>query len=93
MAAVEDLTSVERAAIEVARKENRLAYVLGEIVARRAGVAWTTLGHTATDVNLYAYGPGSGRLRGHLDNTDFGKRLFEALALEPVVLPVNGQTP
>ncbi len=93
MAAVEEVTSAESVAIEVARKENRLAYVLGEIVARRAGVAWTTLGHTATDVNLYAYGPGSDRLRGHLDNTDVGKQLFEALALEPAVLPVNGQTP
>ncbi len=93
MAAVEEVTSAESAAIEAARKENRLAHVLGEIVARRAGVAWATLGHTATDVNLYAYGPGSDRLRGHLDNTDVGKRLFEALALEPAVLPVNGQTP
>lgn len=93
MAAVEEVMSAELVAIEVGRKENRLAYVLGEIVARRAGVAWTTLGHTATDVNLYAYGPGSDRLRGHLDNTDVGKRLFEALALEPAILPVNGQTP
>ena len=93
MAAVEEVTSAELVAIEVGRKENRLAYVLGEIVGRRAGVAWTTLGHTATDVNLYAYGPGSDRLRGHLDNTDVGKRLFEALVLEPAVLPVNGQTP
>ena len=93
MAAVEEVTLAEAAAIEAGRKENRLSDVLGEIVARRAGVAWTTSGHTATDVYLYAYGPGSGRFHGHLDNTDIGKRLFEALALEPAVLPVNGQTP
>ncbi len=80
MAGVESLTSMEAAAIRVARKEDRLGYVLGEIIARRAGVAWTTLGHTATDVNMYAYGPGSGRLRGHLDNAEVGQRLFEALA-------------
>ena len=91
MADVEDLTDRETAALRAARNEDRLGYVLGEIVARRAGVAWTTLGHTATDVNMYAYGPGSERFRGHLDNAEVGQRLFEALALVPAVMPGSGR--
>ena len=79
LAAVEDLTAMEKEAIEAGRREARLGYVFGEIIARRAGVAWTTLGHTATDVNMYAYGPGSEKFRGHLDNAEVGRRLFEAL--------------
>lgn len=89
MAGVKDLTAIERAAIAAARKEGRLSHALGEIVARRAGVAWTTLGHTANDVNMYAYGPGSARFRGNLDNAEVGQRLFEALSLAPSALPAQ----
>jgi alkaline phosphatase len=33
-------------------------------------VTWTTSGHTATDVGVYAWGPGAGQVTGLLDNTD-----------------------
>ena len=50
--------------------------VLGEIVGRRAFIGWTTGGHTAVDVNLYAYGPGSSAFHGHLDNAEVGRLLL-----------------
>ncbi len=52
-----------------------------EIEARRAGVAWTTSGHTAVDVGLYADGPGADRFRGNMSNDAVGRRTFEALGL------------
>lgn len=42
-------------------------------------VTWTTLGHTAADVSVYAWGPGSERFTGVMDNTDV-PRLIKAAA-------------
>ena len=42
-------------------------------------VTWTTTGHTATPVDLYAYGAGSERFLTILDNTDIHAALLELL--------------
>ena len=52
---------------------------LNEIVDRRAVVGWTTHGHTAVDINVYAYGPGALRFAAHHDNTYIGRSLAELL--------------
>jgi alkaline phosphatase len=59
---------------------------IGEVESRRALVGWSSNAHTAVDVGLYAYGPGSERFRGHHENTDIARLLAEALgvSLEPV---------
>jgi len=44
-------------------------------------LAWSTKGHTAARVPLYAYGPGSEKLGGERDNTDVPKLIAEALGL------------
>lgn len=58
-------------------------YALGKAVApivnRPALVGWTTYGHTAVDVNLYAYGPGANRFSGNRDNTYVGRTLADLL--------------
>jgi alkaline phosphatase len=40
------------------------------------------MGHTATDVNLYAYGLKSELLRGNLENTDIGDFIVDLLNLD-----------
>ena len=47
----------------------------------RAGVAWTTGGHTAVDVGLFAFGPGSEAFRGSMPNDAVGRATFRALGL------------
>jgi alkaline phosphatase len=42
-----------------------------------AGVVFATDGHTATPVPVVAAGPGSGRFRGLLDNTEIGRALLD----------------
>lgn len=54
---------------------------LGEILSRRALVGWTSGAHTAVDVGLYAFGPGSGRFRGALENTEVAHRLAELMGV------------
>lgn len=46
-----------------------------ELIAQRALVGWTTGGHTAVDVNLHAFGPGSERFVGHFDIADIGRMI------------------
>jgi alkaline phosphatase len=74
---VDSLTAEEAAELRRAGELARLA--LAGIASRRAGVGWTTLGHTGVDVLLYRYGPGSGWLTGHLENDAVGRVLFELL--------------
>ncbi|KAI9033740.1 alkaline-phosphatase-like protein [Phycomyces nitens] len=59
-----------------------LAYDLTDMVSRRALLGWATHGHTAVDVNLYAYGYQSEKLRGNHENTDIGDFIAEQLKLD-----------
>ena len=53
----------------------------GAIMNAHGGVEYTTTGHTAADVSLFAFGPGAGLLEDRVDNTDVGKWLAEAMGL------------
>ena len=44
-------------------------------------VKWTTGGHTATNVSVYAFGPGSEIFSGTIDNTDIPKRIAELMGI------------
>jgi alkaline phosphatase len=46
-----------------------------------ARVGWTTKGHTALWVPLFAFGPGAGRFSGVLDNTELPIRMSSLLGL------------
>jgi len=43
---------------------------------------WSSRGHSAMDVPVYAYGPGALRFTGVMDNTELAKDLAEALSIE-----------
>ncbi len=47
----------------------------------RAGLGWTTGGHTAVDVGLYAFGPGAGAFLGGMTNDAVGRTLFRLMGL------------
>lgn len=55
---------------------------LGAIIGKRAVIGWTTDGHTAVDVNLYAYGPGRSLFTGNRDNTAVGQALAHLLEVD-----------
>ncbi len=46
-----------------------------------ARIGWSTGGHTAVDVPIFAFGPGSELIGGVMDNTEVGLALWEALGL------------
>lgn len=59
-----------------------LLRALSEIESRRVRVGWSTGGHTAVDVGLYAFGPGSERFRGLHENTDVARLIASLLGLD-----------
>lgn len=72
-----EINLVERAA----RTHNakNIDNTIEEIINQRSLTGWTTVGHTGEDVNVYAFGPGSERFKGQIDNTDHAKIIFDIL--------------
>jgi alkaline phosphatase len=62
-----------------ARLRSFLRTTLQDRLARRASVHWSTSGHTAVDVPLFAFGPGADRFTGSMDNTQVGQLLAEMM--------------
>ena len=63
------------------------SYIFADIISRRAQVGWTTHGHSAVDVNIYASRPKDARpLRGNHENTEVGNFIRDYLGvdLEPI---------
>lgn len=44
---------------------------------------WTSGGHTAANVPIYAFGPGAEKFAGTLDNTDIPKRIADLTGISP----------
>ena len=76
-AGLSDLTPAEVDQIKQAKDPEA---AIGALLSQRAGIKWT-LGHTATPVKVFAFGPGAERFTGEMDNTDIPKRIAETLGL------------
>jgi alkaline phosphatase len=66
-----------------------LETILSGMISRTTRVGWTTTGHTAIDVNLYAYGPGASRFTGNHDNTFVGETLADLLGFDLTTLTTD----
>ena len=80
---LDSLRADERALVAQATAEpDTWPEVLTELIGRRAVVGWTSNGHTAVDVNLYAFGPGAERLMGSFENDEIGRLLAELMGFD-----------
>ncbi|UCC69021.1 MAG: alkaline phosphatase, partial [Armatimonadota bacterium] len=79
-AGVDDLAPSE--AEDIKQAKDAVA-AIAHLLSDRAGVAWSTTGHTATRVRVFAYGPGAELFTGEMDNTDIPKRIAEVLGIGP----------
>ncbi|MDR6225290.1 alkaline phosphatase [Desmospora profundinema] len=75
-AGISDLTVDEEKRIQTERNP---ASAIAEVISHRAKIGWTTTGHTAVHVPVYAYGPGADKLTGTIDNTDIAKVISKAI--------------
>jgi alkaline phosphatase len=73
----QEIDSVKKAA--ASKKAADIDTAIEAIFDNRSVTGWTTGGHTGEDVNVYAYGPGSDRFAGNIDNTQQAKNIFDIL--------------
>lgn len=59
--------------------KKRLYKAINKIVDKRTNTGWTSSGHTAIDVPVFAFGQGSELFKGYQDNTDIAKKIFTLL--------------
>ncbi|WP_187830113.1 alkaline phosphatase [Siccirubricoccus phaeus] len=64
------------------------ALALAELLSAKGGVQFTTTGHTAVDVPIYAVGPGAELFMGVQENAAVGQHLADAMGLS---LPADQQ--
>jgi alkaline phosphatase len=76
-----DLSDEETARVAAASEPGDLVKAYLAIVSERSRIGWTTGGHSAVDVNLYAYGPGRALFHGAMTNDAVGRAVFAALGL------------
>ncbi len=77
-----DLTEEEIQAVfamDMSAENRPLEAVIKAFIDRKTNTGWTTWGHTAVDVQVFAIGPGASKFAGHQDNTDIAKSIFELL--------------
>ncbi|WP_416305914.1 alkaline phosphatase [Neptunicella sp. SCSIO 80796] len=61
------------------QKYSVLKQTLLDVINHRTLTGWTSHGHTAGDVQIFAYGVGADKFAGHLDNIDIAKNIFSFL--------------
>ena len=59
------------------RTNNKITKCNSKPINDASHTGWTTNGHTGVDVNTYAYGPGSNKFKGNMENTQSAKNLFD----------------
>ena len=64
----------------LAKDDKAIRNCINTIINTRSNTGWTTHGHTAVDVETFAYGKESEKFKGLLDNTDIAKILFDVLS-------------
>lgn len=52
---------------------------LNKLIDNRTNTGWTSLGHTAIDVPVFAFGAKKQQFSGAIDNTDIAKAIFTLL--------------
>ncbi|KAJ2161757.1 vacuolar alkaline phosphatase [Coemansia sp. RSA 562] len=78
---IKDASHKEILAVAQEANSVQLRQLLSTAISDRAQLGWATHGHSAVDVNLYAYGKDAHLLRGSHENTDIGDFIVQALGL------------
>jgi alkaline phosphatase len=60
----------------------RVGHAVGPMMAERAGLGFTTTGHTGEEVVLYNYHPRGAGLTGVVDNTDIARYMARAIGVD-----------
>ncbi|NMH65841.1 alkaline phosphatase [Shewanella salipaludis] len=59
--------------------QEAMSGAIKHLIDKRTHTGWTTSGHTATDVQVFAAGPAAELFNGHQDNTDLANKIFSLM--------------
>lgn len=76
----ENFTKAQQKEIDPPELDEFYRIALNNIINKRTNTGWTTIGHIADDVPVYALGNRSELFHGQQDNTDIGKKLLNLLS-------------
>ncbi|CAI2170883.1 6205_t:CDS:10 [Funneliformis geosporum] len=79
---IDDVLDYEINYLQKNHSQVEYEFYLANMTSIRAQLGWTTHGHTAVDVNLYAYGKDIEFLRGNHENIEIGDFIVEYLNLD-----------
>ncbi|MCP3428524.1 alkaline phosphatase [Opacimonas viscosa] len=65
--------------LDMTQQPRPLEDVIKRMIDTHTNTGWTTHGHTAIDVQIFAHGPHQDMFAGYLDNTEIAKRIFAIL--------------
>ncbi len=78
---IDDLSAAELKILhDAVSAKSAVNTAVGAVISRRAGIGWTTGGHTGADVFLFAFGPG--HPAGLMENTAVGRTVAAAMGFE-----------
>jgi alkaline phosphatase len=78
-----ELDDAETISLDATPREEEAAFeAVTELFNKRTVTGWSSSGHTGVDVPLYAFGPGSDRFRGVMQNEAVGRVLWEVFLPE-----------
>ncbi|GHG08477.1 alkaline phosphatase [Thalassotalea marina] len=79
LAAYQALPDAERAKKRKPNMQNTINRALNKFIDGKTNTGWTTSGHTADDVQVFAIGQASDNFSGLIDNTEIAKGIFKLL--------------
>lgn len=77
LAGIRDITPAE-----LVKVKSGAATAIGEVIAQRAQIGWTTTAHSGESVPVYAFGRGSHVFAGVYENSDIARKIAEVAGLE-----------
>ncbi|CAG8706906.1 17223_t:CDS:2, partial [Acaulospora morrowiae] len=88
---IDDFTNEEVTFLNENQTQQSYEYYLANLTSWRAQIGWATHGHSAVDVNLYARGKDTEKLRGNHENTYIGEFIkdYLGLDLDSITLKLN----
>jgi alkaline phosphatase len=82
LASYNQLDDVDKVKVKKPSESRIISTAITKIIDLRTNTGWTSGGHTAIDVPVYAFGKNSKMFAGHLDNTDIAQNIFILLGKE-----------
>ncbi|OQE19915.1 hypothetical protein PENSTE_c014G02054 [Penicillium steckii] len=80
---ISDASDKEIEALLQPDAESPASYIFADMISRRAQIGWSTHGHSAADVNIYASSPeNASKLTGNHENIEVGNFLADYLDLD-----------